>query len=110
MNLIKSILKAVLFIALFSVIVNAETPAEKAMKDLNTAMESNEGKTQFITAYVVIDGKSYVAHTLHEYNVLRSTAELSNVLKRAMANKQIDSTQYAEKTAAILAGSKAISN
>jgi hypothetical protein len=110
MNLIKSTLKAVLLIALFAVCINAESPVDKAVKNLNNAMTSTEGKTQFVTAYVIIDGKTYVANTLHEYNVLRSTAELANVLKRAKANKQIDSTQYAEKTASILAGTKAINN
>ena len=110
MNLIKNTIKAVLFIALFAVCINAESPADKAMNDLNSAISSTEGKTTFVTATVVIDGKAYVAHTLHEFNVLKSTAELCNIMARAKSNKQMDSTEYAEKTAAILSGAKAISN
>lgn len=110
MNLIKNTLKAVLFIALFAVIVNAESPVDKAMNELDSAIESNEGKTTFVSAIVVIDGKTYVARTLHEFNVLKSTAELCNIMAKAKSNKQMDSTEYAEKTAAILSGTKAITN
>jgi len=110
MNLITTTLKAVLFITLIAVCINAQSPTEKAMDDLNSAMSSTEGKTTFLTAIVVIDGKTYTANSLHEFNVLKSTAMMCNTLKRAKANNQIDSTQYAEKTAAIMTYSKAVRN
>ncbi len=101
MNFIKSLLKTILFIALFALCINAQSPKD-AMADLNEALASTEGKTEFLTAIVIIDGVAHTAHTLHEFNVLKSTAIMCNTLKRAKADGVIDSTQYHQKTAAIL--------
>ncbi len=92
---LSSIIKAILFISLFTIITHADDP----MENLEKALTSNEGKTEFTHAIVVIDGKVFVAKTLHAFNVLKATADLCDDLQAKKLNDRIDTTTFKEKTA-----------
>ena len=101
MNLIKSILKSVLFIMIVAITIQAEDPIAKSLNNVTEAINSQEGKLSFMHAVVLINGEVHVAHTQHEYNVLKETSELCNQIKKAQAEDRL-SEKDAEKTASLL--------
>jgi hypothetical protein len=107
MNL-KSILKSLLFVVFVIVSINAQDAVQKAQTDLDSAIESSEGKTEMFISIVVIDGKSMVAKNRHEYQVLSSMVDMVNVLKRVKAKKGIDATQYTNKVSALFEHAEAL--
>lgn len=107
MNL-KSLINSMLFVVFVIVSVNAQSPVEKAQTDLDSAIESSEGKSEFFISIVVIDGKSMVAKNRHEYQVLTSMVQMVNTLKRVKANKGMDNTQYTDKVSALFEHAEAL--
>lgn len=86
MNL-KAIIKSVLFISFILVFANAQD--------------------NFL-AVVKIDGKTCIAHSRAEYQILQTTVQLVNTLKRVKARKGIDEKMYNEKVAVLLESAKSM--
>lgn len=87
MNL-KAIIKSVLFISL--ILVSFASAQDNFL------------------AIVKIDDKTCIAHSKAEYQVLQTTVQLVNTLKRVKARKGIDQQAYNEKVATLLEGARSM--
>jgi Skp family chaperone for outer membrane proteins len=87
MNLIKT-LKSVLFISLILV-------------SFASAQDN-------FTAIIKIDGRVCIAHSKAEYQILQTTVQMVNTLKKVKARKGIDEQAYNEKVVVLLEGARSM--
>lgn len=100
MNL-KSLIMMVVFMAVSAVSVFAQDVTEQT-EQLNDVLQSQEGKSTFITAVVIINDKKMIAHTQHDFDVLCAMVQLVDAMKKAKSEKKMDNLQYESEVANLM--------
>ena len=95
-------LKSIIVVVVLMVVSVFAQDVTERTEQLNEVLQSQEGKSTFVTAVVVINGEKMIAHTQHDFDVLVAMSQLVNAMNKAKSEKKMDSLQYESEVALIM--------